>query len=299
MTEQAVTGNWGRWGADDERGTLNLITPEAVVDAAKVCRRGAVYSLGLPVTSHGMPILPTRNAPLRFSTMNDSDRGMFDFMGGEGVHANEDVIVLATHNETHIDALCHVAYEGELYNGFPASSVKTASGAAHCGIDKLGPIVGRAVLLDLAAHFGSEQVEPGRAITGGDLAACADRQGVVLGRGDILLVHTGWLDAYLREPSPAKLWPQPGLGLDACRLIAERDIAAVGADNSAIEVMPFDEGRFLSVHVELLVRHGVPLLEHLVLGPLARDEVFEMLLVVAPLAVPGATGSPVNPIAIA
>jgi len=291
------TGNWGRWGSDDERGTLNLITPEVVRAAAGMCRTGAVYSLGLPVTPHGMPILPTRNAPMRFSTMNDSDRGTYDAFGGEGVNSNEDVVVLATHNETHVDALCHVSYEGQLYNGYPSASVKTATGAAHCAIDRLGPIVGRAVLLDFVAHFG--EVEPGRAITAADLEACADREGVAVGPGDILLVHTGWLDAYLGEPSPAKLWPQPGLTIDACEFVAGRDVAAVGADNSAIEVMPFDGGKFLSVHVELLVRLGVPLLEHLVLGPLARDAVHEMFFVAAPLPIPGATGSPLNPVAIA
>jgi kynurenine formamidase len=295
---QGQIGNWGRWGATDERGAANLLTPDVVRAATQVCRTGTVYELGLPVRKEGTPLLSYRPAPQRWTTQNSSDKGMYDDFGGPGVTANEDVLVLASHNETHMDALCHVGFEDQLYNGFPAESVKTASGAAHCGIDKLGPLVGRAVLLDLPAYFGTEMVEGGYAITSEDLSGCADRQGVELRSGDILLVRTGWVDAYLNAPSESMFWPQPGLGVDACSLIADRDIAVVGSDNSAIEVMPFDGGRFLAVHIELLVRLGVPLIEHLVLSALARDQVYESLFIAAPLPVTGATGSPLNPVAI-
>jgi len=123
---------------------------------------------------------------------------------------------------------------------------------------------------------------------------------VDLGRGDILLVRTGWLDLFADVTAKFEEPPflQPGLGASTVDYIADLDIAVVGCDNAAVEVIPFD-GEFLSLHIELLVKRGLTLLEHLVLSPLAADGVTECLLVVAPLLVTGGTGSPINPIAIA
>jgi kynurenine formamidase len=291
-------GNWGRWGADDERGTLNLLTPEVVLRATQVCRTGKVYSLALPVQSQGVPLFDYRGTPMRLTLTNHTDDEMYEAFGGDHVGANEDVLVLASHNETHMDALCHVHHHDQLYNGFPADTVRTNSGAQRCGIDKTRWVVGRAVLLDFPALRGVDVLPGGHVISGDEIQECAAAQGVELGSGDILLVRTGWLDAYVADQSSVDLAAQPGLGADAARLIASLDIAAVGADNSAVESIPFDGGDFLCVHIELLVRRGIPLLEHLVLGEMARDQVHESLLVVAPLPVTGATGSPVNPIAI-
>jgi kynurenine formamidase len=300
-TEQRV-GNWGRWGDDDERGTLNLITPDHVLATAGACRTGKTYSLGLPIQRQGVPILEHRPAPMRLALTHQSDIGMFEPYGApDHVGANEDVIVIASHNETHLDALCHVFSERRLYNGFAAETVSAAAGATKLGIDKVRSIVGRAVLLDMPAFFGVDRLEAPRVLTADELLACAQHEGVELRAGDILLVRTGWIDAYLAAASRGgddSLMLQPGIGLDACRMIAELDIAAVGSDNSAVEAIPFDENRFLCVHIELLVKLGLPLLEHLMLGEMAADRCYESLLVVAPLPVVGGTGSPVNPIAI-
>jgi kynurenine formamidase len=188
-----------------------------------------------------------------------------------------------------------------MYNNLPAGSMKTLGGATRCGIDKVDSIVGRAVLLDVCALHGVEALESPYFVTSDDLDACARRQGVELRAGDIILVRTGWLGQFMAPGANQSdlLMKQPGLGLDACTLIRDLDIAAVGADNSAVEAMPFDQGKLLVVHVELLVKLGVYLLEHLVLDELAADKVYESLLVVAPLKVAGATGSPINPIALA
>jgi kynurenine formamidase len=290
-------GNWGRWGADDQRGTLNLITPELIRDAASLVTRGKTYSLALPVRSTGVPLIPYRGTPMRMTLVNQAD----DDFGAPGVGANEDMLVLPSHNGTHIDALCHVHYDGLLYNNQPAATMKTLGGATRCAIDNVGCIVGRAVLLDVCALHGVDALESQYFVTADDLASCAHRQGVEIRAGDILLVRTGWLGRFMGAGSgaPEMLMNQPGLGLDACTLIRDLDVAAVGADNSAVEAIPFDGGKLLVVHVELLVKLGVYLLEHLVLDQLAADEVYESLLVVAPLPVTGATGSPINPIALA
>jgi kynurenine formamidase len=290
-------GNWGRWGPEDERGTLNLITPELVRHAASLVRTGKTYSLALPVRSTGVPLIPYRGTPMRMTLLNQAD----DDFGTPGVGANEDMLMLPSHNGTHMDALCHVHHDGVLYNDLPAGTMKTLGGATRCGIERVGCLVGRAVLLDVCALHGVDALEPPYLVTSEDLESCAHRQGVELRGGDIILVRTGWLGRFMANgsSSPEMLSNQPGLGLDACTLIRDLDIAAVGSDNSAVEAIPFDQDRFLGVHVELLVKLGVYLLEHLMLDQLAADEIYESLLVVAPLSVVGATGSPINPIALA
>jgi kynurenine formamidase len=291
------TGNWGRWGPDDERGALNLLTPEVIAAAAGAVGRGTVYTLGLPIGNDSGPLIPFRGAPRRLTLVNQADPDMFADLGGTQVGANEDMLVIASHHGTHMDALCHVHHQDLLYNGFGAETMRTHTGAGRCGIDKQPWIVGRGVLLDVAGYHGVDTLEVPHTITADELTAVADAQGVSLREGDIMLVRTGWLGSFVRDPA-AQAGGQPGIGLDACGLVADLGIAAVGADNSAVEAMPFD-GEFLSVHIELLVRQGVPLLEHLVLDDMAADRAFESLLVVAPLPVTGACGSPVNPIAIA
>src|ERR1019366_1824846 len=129
--------NWGRWGKEDERGALNLLTPETVLAATQVCRTGVVYDLGLPIQLHGSgPIFEYRGTPQRLSLMNQTDTGAFvDYGAAPDVGANEDVLVFASHTLTHMDALSHVFAEGSFYNGFPSGAVSTNQGAPSCGID--------------------------------------------------------------------------------------------------------------------------------------------------------------------
>lgn len=292
--------NWGRWGAEDERGALNLLTPEVVLAATKVCKTGKVYNLGLPIQAHGSgPVFDYRGTPQRLTLTNTGDPGSFvDFGAGPDVGANEDVLVFASHTLTHMDALSHVFAEGQLYNGFSTDTVRTNLGAGRCGIDKVGGIAGRAVHLDLPRFRGVDWLEPGYPITGDDLESCASAQGTEIRAGDILLVRTGFLEYWhsIGEPETAG---QAGVGFAAVDFIHDHDISVVGADNSAIEPIPFDRDIFLGIHLELLVKRGIHLLEHLNLPALAADQVTECLLIVAPLNVTGAFGSPINPIAIA
>ncbi len=300
-TADSQTGNWGRWGDDDERGALNLITPDAVLRAAQVVKTGKVYNLGLPVARHGTPVFPYRGAPQRLTLTSQTDAEMNAQYGAQpGVGANEDVLVIAAHNGTHVDALCHVYANEQFYNGKSAHGFTSHNGAPHCGIEKTGGFAGRAVLLDIAGRKGVDWLEPGYNITADDLEEARAAAGVEIGSGDIVLVRTGWLDLFADVTSRLEEPPfmQPGLGSSTVDYLASRDVAVVGCDNAAVEVIPFD-GEFLSLHIELLVKRGLTLLEHLVLTPLATDGVTECLLTVAPLLVTGGTGSPINPIAIA
>ncbi len=296
MATMQGDGNWGRWGADDERGTLNLITPDAVLAATRVCTTGKVYSLALPIQREGVPIFDYRGAPQRLTLSNASDGDRYaDFGAPSGLGANEDVLVLASHSITHMDALCHVFAGGEMYNGFPATSFTANGGASRLDVTRTGSFAGRGVMLDLPRHQGVGWLAPGQVIDADQLEACRAAQGVELRSGDILVVRTGWLDLFATGQAGDA---QPGLGKDAVSFIDDHDIAAVGADNAAVECIPFDGNEFLAVHIELLVKRGVTLLEHLALRELAADGCTEFLLVVGGLTVTGAAGSPINPIAI-
>jgi kynurenine formamidase len=293
--------NWGRWGADDERGALNLIGPAEVLAATTACRTGRTYPLGLPVQRKGVPVIDFRPAPERYTLFRDTDSSTFKKFGFERpIGVNEDMLVLPTHNGTHMDALAHFASGDTIWNGHPAATFEANRGASRCGVEKLGPVVGRGVLLDVAGHLGVDWLELGAPIDSALLEACRAAAGVQIRPGDVLLVRTGWLEffASLRRGA-AVPYEQPGISLDAVEFVADHDIAVVGADNAAVEVIPFDAGRALGVHEALLHDLGVILFEHLVLAAPAADGCTEGLFVAMPLPVTGASGSPVNPVLIA
>jgi kynurenine formamidase len=290
--------NWGRWGPDEERGTLNLLTPDLVQRAAGLIKTGKTYSLALPLDRHTLPVSPSRVPVVHMLTLDGGD-----FAAGvrlpHDLRAADDYISMPTQSGTHIDALAHVWQGDELYNGHSANRVRSY-GATRCGIDKIGPIVGRGVLLDVAAYQGVTVLERGYQITDVDLEACARAQGVTVGPGDIVLVHTGWLAAMIGN-MPEFHTSQPGIGTEAARWLVERDVAAVGADNTAVEWMTW-EGRRGSpnlVHRLLIHEFGVHMMEFVKLNEIARDRVYEFFLVVAPLPIKGGVGSPINPVAIA
>jgi kynurenine formamidase len=277
-----------------------------VLSATHVPKRGKVYSLALPIQRAGVPYFDYRGAPTRLPLAHQSDRGQFvEYGAPDHVGANEDVLILASHNETHMDALSHVFSERKMYNDVPVETVSAQAGATRLGIEKVGWIVGRAVLLDMVRFYDEgDWLEGARGIDGDDLEACARRQGVEIRDRDIILVRTGWIDWFLakniRGPADVSMtdFAQPGLTTDVAGFADAHDIVAFGCDNSAIEVLGRPGDGFLAGHVELLVKRGIHLVEHLMLKEMADDECYESLFMVAPLPVVGAAGSPVNPIAI-
>ncbi|MCH5677585.1 cyclase family protein [Streptomyces gilvus] len=287
---------WGRWGEDDERGALNLLTPERVVAAAGRVRTGRVYPLGLPIQRDGVPCYPWRGAPYRLTMYNEQDATA----RGSDVGANADILMAATHNGTHLDALSHVFAGGSMYNGHPAASFTPGSGAARCGIEKVGGVVAPAVLLDLAAGQGVPWLAPGTGITRQMIVEAERRQGVRIGAGDVVLLHTGWMRWYLEEAERGgapSLDVQPGLGRDGAGLLAERDVSLVGADNLAVEVLS-PSAPVMDLHVEMIVRRGITFLEGLDLRAPVDASVAQGMLVLAPLRITGGSGSPVNPLLV-
>jgi kynurenine formamidase len=285
--------NWARWGPDDERGAPNLLTPERVRRALQLPRSGDIHPLGRPL-DRSTP-LPAHRPALSHFMLRDAG----DFAGRPDPPTQfaDDVVVLSMHTGTHVDALAHLWHGEQLYNGFPRESVGSR-GARRCGIDKLGPLVGRGVLADLAGHAGVEALEDGAAVSAEDLERCLSEQGTALAEADIVLLRTGWWSARAAAPGQ-DFASEPGPDLGAAAWLAERQVAAVGADNFALEVLPpAGQERGFPVHELLLRDCGVPILEGLDLDSLATAQAYEFLFVAAPLPVVGGTASPLNPIAV-
>src|SRR4051794_10042526 len=268
MTDIAARPTAARWGTDDERGALNLLDAETVLAATRVCKTGIVYNLGLPVQRSGVPVFDYRGAPQRLTLTGAGEEGAFAEYGGPpDLGANEDTLVIPAYNGTHMDALSHVYADGKIYNGFDAKTFTARNGAEDCGIEKTGGFAARAVLLDLAAHQGADRLMPGPNITGDDREAVRPAQGGEMNRGDTVVGRHGWRDLFLSlgfgEEPP---FEQPGIGRTTVPFFQDHDVCAVGSDNAAIECIPFDNNEFLALHIELLVKRGITLIEHLLLS---------------------------------
>jgi kynurenine formamidase len=300
--------NWGRWGPDDERGTMNLVDGAAVRRAAGLVSEGRVVSLSQPI--HGatagagrqrVPHLKGRPLPQVYMAIDAGDYLAGARPIGAGLSVADDAIVLAAHGTTtHIDAFAH-AWSGEqLYNGHPSSAVRS-TGAGRCGIENLPGVATRGVLLDVAGHLGVEHLPVEFRIGGDVLAECAAAAGVTVEVGDAVLVRTGWPRTFAIDPD--LYWSgQPGLSSDGGEWLAARDVAIVAADNGAISGLNArggsDEPADGDLHLMLLWRYGIHLIEMLWLEELTGEGRSEFLFVTAPLQIAGGTGSPINPLAI-
>lgn len=286
--------NWHRWGAGDERGALNHIGPAQVRAAAALVTDGRVFSLAQSLSPR-TPVPQHRAGIQHFMGRDGGDYAAGARRPG-GFQFAEDTVVLPLHIGTHLDALCHAWYDDHLYNGFPQNATRSTSGAAHCGIDKLGPIVSRGILLDIAGLKGGP-LPDGAAITRTDLQQAAAAVGIAPGTGDVVLIRTGWWETNDGKKN-ISFNSEPGLNLDAALWLAEANIALIGADNFAIEQMPFPDGTVFPVHQRIIRDFGIPLLEGLVLKPLAESGRAAFLFAASPLPVIGGTGSPISPIAV-
>ena len=293
--------NWGRWGAEDQAGALNLITPQKRAAAAKLVRSGEVVSC-----ARELPVHPNAENPTPALHMMVMAGDACDATGVPGLETAMDFVGVAFHGMavSHIDALCHVFVRGQMYNGFPASDVKSIGAMRNSIMVAREGIVSRGVLLDIPRLRGVPWLPGGERIMPDDLVASEQAQGVRVEAGDILLV-AGGRDARREQEGP---WSPlegglAGLHPECIPWLHERDIAVLGSDGisdplpgGGIERWP------IPVHQCTLVAMGVHLLDNLMLGRLreacAREKRWEFLFTVAPLRVERATGSPVNPIAV-
>jgi len=295
----ARLSNWGRWGADDERGTLNLLTPERIAAAAALVRSGKVFDLGIPFDWDGPQDGRVRPNPVR--TMKET--GTTQHYPGAFRYA-DDYVFMALQAASQWDAVAHVFYDEQLYNGFPSSSV-SVNGAARCSVDRLSPgVVGRGVLLDVPRLRGERWLEAGEAITPDDLDQAVAAQQVDIFAGDILLVRTGWRRMFLehRDAGAFKAG-EPGLSVRCADWLHEHEIAAIASDNFAVEVIPSEfEDEVFPLHMILLRDMGMPLGEILDFEELAadcaQDGVYEFQFCAPPIKFARGVGSPINPLAL-
>lgn len=295
--------NWGRWGPDDQLGTLNYVTPEKVRAAAGLVRSGRRVSMEIPINKLAGPDNP--NPAIHFvSQAHDID------IDSHGLRFGLDFLGMSCHGDchTHVDALCHISYKGVTYNGLPAQEVLTSKGATTLDIASYGDgLVGRGVLLDIPRFRGVAWLEPGEAVTRAELEACERAEGVQLGEGDILVFRTGHHRRRLEMGAWDNGYPpagegKAGLHVDTVPWMHERKLAAFLPDGDGEAVPSTVPGMLYPIHPLQIVAMGMLASDSLQFEDLARacetERRWEFMVVGLPLRLPGGTGSPWNPIAI-
>jgi kynurenine formamidase len=280
-----------KWGAADERGAANYMNPANVLRAARLIRTGEVVELGR-VLSTDMPFFGTR----RFDLHTKRTGGP---MGSNKRITNEELVITELGQVgTQFDMFSHQGIDGLLYNCIKSDEIATRNGFTRLGVEKIGTLFTRGVLIDVAALKGVDMLPAGYEITAEDLQAALQRQGVRIERGDAVLIHTGY----------SKLWgvdnakynrDTPGIGAPAAEWLAKQEAMLFGADTFGVEVAPNpDKNISLPVHQIALVINGIFLLENMKLDELAAAKAYEFAFVVQPLKIKGGSGSTVAPVAI-
>jgi kynurenine formamidase len=303
--------NWGRWGPDDELGTLNFITKEQVATASRLVKSGEVFGLAIPFDANG----PQNGGFGRFNPIHLMLSTGLDALSGELpevfggrdllIRGTDDLVIMPLQCATQWDSLAHIIHDGKLYNGYSAAEVTTA-GARRNGIDKARDrIAGRGILLDVARAQGRRWLEPGEGITASDLDMTAEQEGVNPSEGDIVLVRTGQL-AQVRSTGQWGSYAggaAPGLALGSVDWLWRNRIAAVATDTWGVEVRPNETpAAFQPLHIITVVYMGLLLGEIFDLEALAEacavDGRYAFVFSALPLPITGAVGSPINPVVI-
>ena len=298
--------NWGKWGPDDQLGTLNYITPQKIIDASNLVKQGKVISLAIPFDDKG----PQTGSFGRFNPIHFMLQDGGDISVGAQDHIpnlqyTDDAVTMPLQCATQWDALAHILYQGKMYNGYEASEINS-TGAKKNGMENAkDKIATRGVLLDIPRYKGKQWLEPGEAIYPEDLDGAAAMGKVSVGTGDIVLIRTGQIGQVRAEES----WGEysggsaPGLGVDCAAWICEKEIAGYATDTWGTEVIPNETSEiFQPLHMILIVHAGMLVGEIFDLEGLAadcaNDGVYECMFVAPPLPITGAVGSPINPQAI-
>jgi kynurenine formamidase len=295
--------NWGRWGDEDEVGTLNFVTAEKRVQAGGLIVSGKAFDLGMPFDRDG--------------PQSESGRWNFDPIhmmslsptlspdSRDGMTGADDVIIMPLQCATHWDGLGHVGYDGAYYNNVPVTAVTTRHGATRNSYSKVNDrLISRGVLLDIARLKGVDTLAESTEITADDLAAAEEDHNVRVTSGDILLVRTGWYRHFLAGDRARFIrGDEPGLGLSTLEWLHDREVAAVALDQWAVEVLPSRvEGAFVPFHLVAIRDVGLTLGEMFNLEELAvdcaGDGVYEFFFAGTGLKISNAVGSPVTPIAM-
>jgi kynurenine formamidase len=280
-----------KWGANDQRGSGNHMKPETVLRAARLIKTGEVFELGR-MLSETMPMPAGR----RFEIMTKRTR---NDPGRNRRGSNEELVVSEIGQVgTQFDTFSHQMINGSMYNCVKIDDAATRTGFAKMGVEQVGALVTRGVLVDVAALKKVAVLPDGYEITPQDLQQALAEQKLTLSPGDAVLVHTGWGTLWGKDNAKYQR-SSPGLGVAAAEWLAKQDPMLVGADNTAVEVSPNPDKDLAGPgHQIFLVVNGIHLLENLRLDELAARRAHEFALIVEPLKIQGGTGSSVAPIAI-
>ncbi|WP_394834688.1 cyclase family protein [Pendulispora rubella] len=283
-----------KWGADDEIGAANELKPALVVAATKLVKTGKTYQLGMEVNK-STPAFRHRN--FRLITTNPGQEG------GKTEGPNK-----FTYNDEHfegwlgvgtqLNGLGHIGIDSTYYNANRARDFVDIEGVKKLGLEKTPPIVTRGVLLDMAAYYGTDVVKEGTAFSPSDIETVLKKENVTIQPGDVVIFHTGWLDLAGKD-NARFLAGEPGINRAAAQYLAEKRVVAVGADNWALEAVPFEKGAgTFEGNQTLITKNGIYVLENLVTKDLAHDKVYEFLFVLGHPRYTGTTQSIINPVAI-
>jgi len=282
-----------KWGPEDEIGAANYLGPEKVIAAAQLVTTGKTYHLGQEIKTDTPAYFPrVFHVYVSQPSQNHGRR-----LGTNKAGYNDDHIYGWMGVGTQLDSLAHVFVEDRYYNGF--KEIVAPAGVTKLGIEKVPPIVGRGVLLDMASHFGVDIVEEGTKFGKAEIEAVTQKQGVEIREGDVVLFHTGWMNL-IGKDNERFMKGEPGLDQEGANYLVEKHVVAVGADTVALEVIPYDTttGEVVPVHEILIPRNGVYILENVNTSELAADRTYEFLFVLGAARVTGAVQMWVDPIAI-
>jgi kynurenine formamidase len=293
--------NWGRWGPEDELGTMNYLTPQKVSAAARLVTSGRRVSMAIPINTVAGPDNPQPAIQLVIQAHDVP-------VDGSKVRFALDFLGMACHGDchTHMDALCHISYDGKTYNGRDASEVMKSTGATAQDVTVYRDgLVGRGVLLDIPCFRGCKWLEPGEAVTRAELEDCAVMERVEIGEGDILVLRTGHHRRRL-ELGPWDNGPEgegkAGIHVDAVAWMHEKRIAAFLPDGDGETVPSVVDGITYPIHPLQVVAMGMFVSDSLQFEDLAvaceEEGRYEFMVVGLPLLLNGGTGSPWNPIAV-
>lgn len=288
------------WGPDDQVGAMNLVTPERTLAALRSVQHGRIVDLSHELKP-GHPCIPFAQVPFFMSlALHADDTRRASRAGG---HENDigcftERAELCMHSGTHIDALGHFTIGEEMFNGWSYRESVNARGLERLGIEQMPPLVGRCVLLDVSAFDGGDYLDGGRVISIDDLKRAQDKAKAEIRPGDTVAIRTGYSRFFMKD-NERYITAEPGIDVDAARWLTEQQVAVIGTDNMAVEVLPNPDPKLLfPVHQHTLVEAGVHLIENLALDDIAREGVGAFCFVLLTVKFTGATGCPVRPIAI-
>ncbi|MEC9344732.1 MAG: cyclase family protein [Pseudomonadota bacterium] len=286
-----------KWGAEDEIGAANYVTPEQVLMATKLVKTGASHPLGIVIDS-STPAFPPRGMMLQVVSPGQAGGNRLTQFGYEAIY-NDDIAQLWFGIGPQIDGLGHLGEGGHYYNCNSDKEISQVTGLTKLGVHNIPPLIGRGVLIDMAKHLGVEVMAAGQSFGSEEIKAAAAAQGVDIRQGDVVLFHTGWTDGKLASDPKAWVSGEPGLSNEGAVYLAGLNPMAVGADTWGLEAVPAKQGdKLFYGHVTFLKENGIYILETMNTGRLAKEGVKEFMFVLGQARIKGTVQMIINPVAM-